>query len=72
MKTILLKVNNTNYNEVLNILKQIPEDKLNIITESENTDIPFVDDEEQKEIEQLYGSKPKENIDVEETIEVNI
>ena len=52
MKTLILKVEDTIYDKVLSFLKLFPGDRLNVITDIQGV-IPFVDEQEQKEIEKL-------------------
>jgi len=52
MKTLILKVEDTIYDKVLSFLKLFPGDRLNVITDIREA-IPFVGEQEQKEIEKL-------------------
>ena len=51
MKTIALRVNDEVYEKVLAFLELLPKDKIEIL--SPFAEIPFVDDEEQAELEEL-------------------
>ncbi|MBU2446147.1 MAG: hypothetical protein KJ666_11355 [Bacteroidetes bacterium] len=54
MKTIELKISETIYNKLISFLELLPKESIQIIVkDDERSDIPFVDDEEQKEIEEI-------------------
>jgi hypothetical protein len=50
MKTIVLKIEDAIYEKLKSFLEILPKDKVQII---ERPEIPFVDDDEQKEIEMI-------------------
>jgi len=50
MKTIVIKIEDTIYERLKAFLETLPKEKIQIV---EEPDIPFIDDEEQKEIENI-------------------
>ena len=51
MKTIELKISEAIYNKIISFLELLPKDSVQIVLkEEEKSNIPYVDDDEQKEI----------------------
>ena len=54
MKTIELRITEAIYNKVISFLELLPKDSVQIVLKDDDKkDIPYVDDDEQKEIEQI-------------------
>lgn len=54
MKTIELKISEAIYNKIISFLELLPKDSVQIVLkEEEKSNIPYVDDDEQKEIEEI-------------------
>ena len=54
MKTIELRITEAIYNKVISFLELLPKDSVQIVLKDDDKkDIPYVDDDEQNEIEQI-------------------
>ncbi len=54
MKTIELKISEAVFNKILSFLELLPKESVQIILKDDDRkDIPYVDDDEQKEIERI-------------------
>lgn len=54
MKTIELRISEAIYNKIISFLELLPKELIQIVLkDEEKNDIPYVDEKEQKEIEEL-------------------
>ena len=67
MKSIVLRIEDSLFDNVLNFLKLLPKEKVKIISEPI---IPFVDEKEQQELEEILKDKECFEIAYEESVEI--
>jgi len=53
MKTITLDIDESVYEKFISFVNTLPKEKVKVFTEIDDSHIPYVDDEEQKEIEEI-------------------
>lgn len=68
MKTIVLEIDDDIFERVIAFLKIFPENKMKVISDKEH--IPFVNEEEQRDIEELL--KDKECFETEHKVVVEL
>ncbi len=62
MRTLVIKVKDSLYERVKSFLEILPGDSVKIIEEFDFSHIPFVDDLEQKEIEEILKDKETKTV----------
>lgn len=71
MKTIELRISEAIYNKIISFLELLPKDSVQIVLkEEEKGDIPYVDDDEQKEIEKLLENPECHEFERSKTLEL--
>jgi hypothetical protein len=71
MKTIELRISEAIYNKIISFLELLPKDSVQIVLKDEDkNDIPYVDDDEQKEIEKLLKNPECQEFERSKTLEL--
>lgn len=53
MKTITVSIDDSIYEKFLSLVNSLPKEKISLLAEIDDSHIPFVDDDEQKELEEI-------------------
>lgn len=70
MKTIILKIDDSIFKKVIGFLELLPKDRLEILVKDGIKDISFVDDKEQKEIQEMLKEEECFEVDLKENLKI--